>query len=169
MAANNIEIANRLAADLVLVGSLGVNGYSGILRGGIWTRFLRRAGAGRTPEAFYLSDKGLLVRPAAVILDDDENDHPQESSIPTAYNQLVNIHLYVPSTASGKEAAHAARRRIFALLDFERSLWRFTTDDGTLASLKYIDRTGLRDSEEFTATKFTILRYQLRSRHADAT
>lgn len=167
MAANNVEVANKLAADATLVGVLGVNGYSGILQGGVWTRHIKRAGAGKTSEAFYLSDKGRLVRPCAVIPDGDDNDHPQADAIPAAYEQFVQITLYAPATASGKAAIHAARRRINALIDFKLSQWRFTTDDGTLASLDYVGRQSVRDSEEFLGACYSVLRYNLRSRYAD--
>lgn len=169
MAENHEIIANYLAADATLLGSLGVNGYSGILQGGIWTRPLKRQGFGATPEAFWLSDKGRLVRPSAVILDGDDRDHPQALSIPTAYNQEIIIYIHVPSTATGKGKAHDARRRIYNLIDFETSGWRFTTADGTLARLRYDGRIGLRDHEELVGSKYLFLRYEVTSRHADRT
>lgn len=159
--ASNVElIYNHLAVDVTLVGVLGVNGYSGILQGGIWTRPLKREGAGKTTEAFYVSDKGRMLRPAAVIVDRGEAEHAQRDAIPTAYESFPLIYFYAPATATGKTAIRLASKRVFDLLDD----WSFATENGPIAFVRYVDRVGILDSEEFIGTVYDYCRYQIVSR-----
>lgn len=153
-------IHDRLAADATLVGVLGVNGYSGILQGGVWTRPLKREGAGKTPEAFYVSEKGRMLRPAAVIVDRGEVEHPQRDAIPTAYDSFPLIYFYAPATATGKTAIRLASKRVFDLLDD----WTFATENGPIAFVTYVDRVGILDSEEFIGTVYDYCRYRITSR-----
>lgn len=159
--ASNIDIIyDALIADPILVGTLGVNGYSGILQGGVWTRPLKREGAGQTAEAFYTSEKGRMLRPAAVLLDRGDVEHSQRDAIPTAYDAFPLIYFYAPATATGKTAIRLARKRVFDLLDD----WTFVTEYGPIAFVRYVDRVGILDSEEFVGTVYDYCRYQITSR-----
>ena len=159
--ASNVEVvAARLREDSILVGGLGVNGWSGILAGGVWTRRLKREPPGQTPEAFYASDKGRLIRPSAVVLDRGDVPHIQRDAIPSAYIQPIPIYLYAPATASGKADIVAARKRVYYMLNG----WRFTTEDGPVAFVEYRDRVGILDSEEFVEAVYDTLRYEITSR-----
>lgn len=158
---SNIEIVRTmLMNDAPLVGTLGANGYSGILQGGVWTRALKREPPGNTPEAFYASDKGKMIRPAAVLLDRGDTPHPQRAAVPSAYVQSLPIYLYAPATATGKQAMTDARRRIFEILS---DVW-ITTTDGWRGQVLYMDRIGVTDSEEFPEAVYDLLRYRLVSR-----
>lgn len=158
---SNIElIRTTLMDDAALVGTLGASGYGGILQGGVWTRALKREPPGNTPEAFYDSDKGRMIRPSAVLLDRGDTPHRQRAAIPSAYEQTVPIYLYAPATASGKQAMVNARRRIYSLLN---DIW-MTTENGWPGYLMYIDRLGITDSEEFPEAVYDLLRYRLTSR-----
>lgn len=158
---SNIEIIRGiLTSDATLVGSLSSAGYSGILKGGVWSRALKREPPGNTPEAFYESDKGRMIRPSAVVLDRGDLPHRQRMAIPTSYNQRIHIYLYSPATATGKDAMIAARRRIHAILN---NLW-IVTEDAQNGYLSYDERVGVSDSEEFPEAVYDLLRYQLTSR-----
>ncbi len=158
---SNVEIVRSLlVSDPVLVGTVGPDGYSGMLQGGVWTRALKREPPGNTPEAFYDSDKGKMIRPSAVVLDRGDYIHPQRMAIPSAYQQIIPIYLYAPATATGKQAITDARRRIFSLLN---STWIITAD-GMHGVLSYEDRIGVMDSEEFPEAVYDTMRFMLVSR-----
>jgi len=165
---NHEIIAARLEADSILTGSFDVDHYTGIARGGIWTRKLKRNGDGDTPWAFYTSQKGRKIRPSIVVLDDGDSPHPQRDSIPTAYNQVVRIYFYAPATESGKQAIEDMRARVYALIDHEASGgWVFTSAEGPVVFPRYIDRLGRRDSEVFIEAVEDYQRFVLTSRYAN--
>lgn len=158
---SNIEIIKSiLVADLQLVGTIGTSGYSGILQGGVWTRALKRDPPGNTPEAFYDSDKGRMIRTSAVILDRGDAPHRQRMAIPTSYEQTIPIYLYASATASGKNDMISARRRIHELLN---NIW-ITTETNQRGYISYVERVGVTDSEEFPEAVYDLLRYRLTSR-----
>ena len=171
--AENVEIiADYLRADATLLGTFDAlsNSWSGLARGGIWTRKIKRFGAGNTPQAFTAhDDKASMIKPSISIRDMGDTRHRQEDAIPTAYNQFIWIYFYAPALASGKEAVKDMRRRVYELLDFTYSGWRFTTEDGTLARLELVDRRGRHDSETFKEAVEDYQRYQITSRYADIT
>ena len=163
------ELAARLTADATLVGTLGGNGYSGILNGGVWTRPLRREAPGATLEAFYdASFGGKVMRDGvATIVDRGDVPHAQRRAIPSAYESYPTIYLYAGATSTGKATIIAARKRIFELLDHHASDgWTFVTDDGPLAFVEYVDRIGIQNSEEFPEAVFDQCRYRVTSRVA---
>lgn len=158
-------IWTRLSSDSQLVGSYDPNsGYSGYLQGGIWTRPLKREGAGETPEAFSTA-AGRQLRVAAVIVDAGETLHSQESAIPTAYTLFLNIWFYAPATATGKDRMRNAQRRVHELLDD----WTFQTDAGPIAFVSYLSRRGILDSESFPGVVDDYCRYQIITRMSGAT
>lgn len=152
---------NRLRLDATLTGTLSGGQYSGILKGGVWNRPLKREGASHTPEAFYQSEFGKLNRPAAVVVDGGIVPHRQVESIAHAYWSFPRIVLYAPATASGKQALHDAFSRIYDLLHE----WRVTTDESTIATFMFADRTTLLDSEEFIGAVSTVVRFQVTARY----
>lgn len=162
---SNVNIVyGRLMGDAALVGVLGVNGYSGILTGGCWTRRLKRSKPGWTREAFYdAGQKGQVIRPSAVILDRGDSPHAQRDAIPSAYVQPVPIYLYALATDGGKAALSSARNRIYTLLNG----WTFVTANGPVAFVEYVSRQGQLDSEEFTEAVFDVLRFEITSRVAN--
>lgn len=164
MTSNVDLIYQRLATDVVLLGSLGPAGYSGILQGGIYTRPLKAQGRGETLEAFYTTDKGRLLRPSAVIIDRGDSPHPQRDAVPTAYDSFPLIYFYAPAHDTGKTAIRNARERVFDLLHD----WTFITENGPLAFVEYVDRVGLLDSEEFIGAVFDYCRYRVTSRLRNA-
>jgi hypothetical protein len=164
MASNIDIIATMLTADATLVGALGVDGYVGILRGGVWTRRLKRMSPGNTPHAFNgKSEAAQLIRPAAVLIDRGDVPHRQRPAIPSAYVQTIPIYLYAPATATGKEAIKDARYRIWELLD----KYTFVTENGPVAFVEYQERLGILDSEEFPEAVYDTVRYRVTSRLAN--
>lgn len=163
--ASNIEtIHTTLMADTTLVGVLAAGAYPGILQGGVWTRRLKREPPGQTPYAFSSADEaGKLIRPSAVIVDRGDVPHRQRAAIPSAYLQLLPIHIYAPATATGKEVIHDARYRIWELLD----KLRFVTENGPVAFVEYVDRVGCFDSEDFPEAVYDIVRFRITSRIAN--
>jgi hypothetical protein len=163
--ASNVELLyTYLFADATLVGTHGVSGYSGILRGGLWKRPLKQNGFGATPEAFTNGSKGDILMPAAVILDLGDGEHPQQREIPTAYTALPLIYFYAPATDSGKTAIRNAQERVYDLLKD----YVFVTENGPLAFVRYVDRVGILDSEEFIGCVFDYCRYEITSRKRSA-
>lgn len=164
MASNVTYIKDLLLADVILVGTLAMGEYPGILRGGVWERRLKREPPGNTPHAFSGEDEAAkLIRPAAVVLDRGDEPHPQRPAIPSAYYQPVPIYLYAPATGTGKAALKDARRRIWELLhDLV-----FPTEDGPMAFVEYINRQGILDCEEFPEAVQDIVRYRITSRIAN--
>lgn len=161
---SNIEIIHAfLVADPVLVGTYNPSsGYSGHLKGGIWTRPIKREGAGATPEAFS-SAHGRPIRTCAALVDSGENAHSQSRLIPTSYLQTIDIWFYTMPTATGKEELRQAQRRIALLLDG----WTFDTDDGYVGFVRYISRRGMLDSESFIGAVDDYCRYEVVSRRSD--
>lgn len=165
MATTVEKIEERLLADSTLLGVLGLDGYAGILQGGLYTRPLKAEGRGSTPTAFYTSaEKGRLVRPSAVIVDRGDVPHPQQFAVPTAINEFPLIYFYAPAHDSGKAAINDARERVFDLLNE----WSFVTENGPVAFVKYVDRVGILDSEEFIGAVFDYCRYQVTTRLRNA-
>jgi hypothetical protein len=165
MATNVSKLYQLLNADATLVGTLGPNGYSGILQGGLWDRPLKREGAARTEAAFYgESVAAMQVRPSAVILDGGDVPHSQRLAVPQAYVQYIYIYFYAPPTSTGKTKMAEAQKRILVLLD---NLW-FATDDGTMAEVRYINRRGVIESEGFPGVLEDYCRYQIVSRYSNA-
>lgn len=164
MAGNVDAVADLLATDAALVGSKITTPqgsyYSGILRGGVWTRPLKRDAPAATVEAFYAGEKGRMIRPSAVVMDLGDILHPQERWIPSAYVQTVPIYIYAPANNDGKEAIARARARIYDVLQD----YVFATDAGPRAFVAYNDRTGVRDSEEFPEAVLDVVRYRITSR-----
>lgn len=164
MAANVTIIRDMLAADTTLLGTLETDGYTGILRGGVWTRRLKREPPGHTPQAFNGTDEAAkLIRPAAVILDRGDAPHRQRPAIPSAYQQTIPVYVYAPATATGKEEIAAARYRIWELLD----KFVFATENGPMAFVEYVDRVGILDVEEFPEAVCDTMRYRVVSRIAN--
>lgn len=165
METNVAKLYHLLAADTALVGTLGPNGYSGILQGGLWDRPLKREGAARTEAAFYgESVAAMQVRPSGVILDGGDLPHNQRLSIPQAYVQYIYVYFYAPPTSTGKTKMAEAQRRIMVLLD---DTW-FKTDDGPMAEVRYINRRGIVESEGFPGALEDYCRYQIVSRYSNA-
>lgn len=163
------ELQARLVADATLVGTLGINGYSGLLNGGVWTRPLRREPPAATEEAFYTASTGgkAMRNGVCVIVDRGDQPHRQESAVPGAYTAVPYVYLYAGATAAGKAAIIAARKRIYVLLDHDASDgWTFETDEGPIAFVEYVDRIGIQNSEEFPEAVFDYCRYRVTSRHA---
>lgn len=157
-------IATRLRTDASLVGALSSGSYAGLLKGGVWTRPLKREAPGDTPEAFRdVPGLGKVIKPSAVVLDRGDAPHPQRPWIPSAFEQTVPVYLYAPATAGGKEAIALARVRIWELLD----KYRFTTDNGPVAFVAYVSRVGIFDSEEFPEAVYDTLTYRVTSRIAN--
>jgi hypothetical protein len=154
-------IYDRLRLDPVLTGTLTAGQYTGILKGGVWTRPLKREGAAATPEAFYDAAQGKMNRPAAVVVDGGMAVHRQIEAIPHAYVSLPRIVLYAPAGQGGKNAMNTAFSRIYDLLHN----YRFLTEENTYASLVFADRTTLLDSEEFIGALSSIMRFQVTSRY----
>lgn len=163
---NNVDIIQSyLMTDPTLVGMLDEpeGRYTGIIQGGIWTRRLKREPPGHTPYAFYVTEKGKMIRSvSAVIVDAGDSPHAQRRAIPSAYTQIVPIYLYASATATGKLAIKEARQRIYDLIVGEE--WRFQTEDGPWAFLEYVDRTGILDSEDFSEAVYDTVRYRITSR-----
>lgn len=154
-------VYNRLRLDSTLVGTLSGGQYSGILKGGVWNRPLKREGAAATPEAFFQSINGKGIRPAAVVVDGGMTPHRQREAIAHAYNSFPRVFLYAHAGAGGKSAIESAVSRIYDLLHD----YRFVTDEGPYASLLFADRTPVLDSEEFIGAKSTVMRFQVTSRY----
>lgn len=171
--AENLElVAAYLRTDAELLGTFDApsNSYTGLARGGIWTKKLKREGAKDTAIAFTtLQDGAKMIKPAIVLMDRGDNEHRQSDAIPTAYNQYIWVYYYAPAFDSGKEAIKLMRRRVYELLDFTMSGWRFETEDGPLARLKLLDRRGRMDSETFKEAVEDYQRFELTSRYADVT
>jgi hypothetical protein len=158
----NIElIKNYLLSDSVLAGSLNpTTGYSGLAKGGVWDRRLKREKPGNTPTAFEGEERAYIIRPSVVVRDSGDTPHRQEEAIPTAYNQVVHIYFFAMATQSGKDDIAAMRQRVYQLLDHKASQgWVFTGDDGIVRFMDYAGRVGVHDSE--------IFKYRLTSRHFD--
>lgn len=163
MASNVDMIYARLMADATLVGILSGGNYTGTLSGGVWTRRLKREGAQATSLAFD-SNKAKLIRFTATIVDFGDEDHPQELSIPTAYEQEVRIYIYGLATQTGKERIKVARKRIHSLLND----WNFVSEDGPIAFVKWSRRSGIADSEEFSEAIFDVCYFEITSRYENA-
>lgn len=159
MIADNIY--ERLKNDATLTGSLSGGQYTGILKGGVWDRPIKREGPAATTEAFYQSINGANLRPCAVVLDGGQTPHFQEESIPHAYNSMPLITLFATASRSGKTALDSAASRIYVLLHN----WSFVTNEGPVAFVRFADRTGVRDSEEFIGGISCAIRYQVTSRY----
>lgn len=158
---NATYIKDALMADSTLVGSLVAGEYGGILRGGVWTRRLKREPPGNTPYAFSgEDDQAKLIRPAAVVLDRGDEPHPQRPAVPSAYIQSLPIHIYAPATATGKGDIKDARKRIWTVLDG----LVFPTEDGPMAFVEYVNRQGVLDCEEFPEAVYDVVRYRITSR-----
>lgn len=168
---SNIDaLRDRLLADATLVGTLGLNGYSGILNGGVWTRPLRREPPGATEDAFYTTAMGgkAIRNGVCVIVDRGDREHRQFKAIPGAYVAERSIFIYAGATTTGKEVIAAARKRIYELLDHRASDgWTFVTDDGPIAFVEYAERVGVQNSEEFPEAVFDYCRYRITSRMAE--
>lgn len=160
MATNLDKLYNQLAADATLLGTLGVNGYAGLLQGGLYTRPLKETGPAATATAFYPGG----VRCSAVLVDFGDVPHPQRDAVPHAYVQFVYVYFYAPATASGKADLDDARHRVFVLLDD----WWFHTDDGPWAEVKFLNRRGVVESEAFPGAVEDYCRYQITSRYTNA-
>lgn len=164
MASNIEQIYTRLTTDAILVGTLDGDGYSGLLQGGVWNRPLKREPPGDTPQAFYPSERGRMLRASAVVIDRGDQPHPQEDAIPSAYVQRIWVYLYAPATRTGKDQVVQARYRVWDLLND----WNFVTERGPVAFVKYSDRVGMFDSEEFPEAVYDLTRYNVTSRNANA-
>jgi hypothetical protein len=154
----------RLKNDPTLVGTISGGGqYTGILRGGIWDRPLKREGAARTPEAFYVTEFGKLNRTAGVVLDGGRNPHRQVESIPHASWSFPRVVLYAQATAGGKAAIEQAFSRIYDLLHH----WRTPIPEtpNTTVVFEFADSTPVLDSEEFIGAVSTVVRYQATYRY----
>ena len=169
MAENINIIADYLRSDADLLGSLDGDHYIGYAQGGIWTRRLQRDGDfGLTPEAFYVSDKGRMIRPSIVVLDRGDVPHRQRQAIPSSYIQTVHVYYYAPATESGKAAIVNMRRRVYELIDHEASGgWVFASEDGPVVFVNLITRFGRRDSETYPEAVEDYQQYALTSRYAD--
>jgi hypothetical protein len=172
MTTNLDLIKDRLIADATLLGSLDVTGgnhYSGIAKGGVWTRKLKRLSPGATPQAFAdtTDDQTLIIRPSIVLLDRGDKPHRQRAAIPGAYNQSVWIYFYGPATQAGKDAIASMRQRVYELIDHDASGWTFQTAGGPVAFVQLVDRNGTHDSETFKEAVEDFQRYQVTSRYAN--
>jgi hypothetical protein len=154
-------IAQRLRSDATLVGTLSGESYTGILKGGVWTRRLKREPPGDTPAAFYQSDKGRMIKPSAVVLDGGERRHEAEGAIHGAYRQTVRIFLYAPATASGKQAIHDAADIIWSLVSFLPSGWAIPLPNGNSGFASLLSRTGIAESEQFSEAVFDVLSFEI--------
>lgn len=154
-------IYDYLRTDPVLVGTLAAGQYTGILTGGIWDRPLKREGASHTPEAFYQSEIGKMNRPAGVILDGGMSPHRQVEAIPHAYWSFPRVILYAPASRNGKIAIESAFGRIYDLLHE----WWVQTDELSYADVRFADRTGIIDNEEFIGAVSATVRFQVTSRY----
>jgi hypothetical protein len=163
-----LGIYDRLRADATLVGSFVGGAYTGILQGGVWDIPLKRDGPRNTEAAFYLTQKGRMIRPTAVVLDDGDEPHGQADAVPTAYEGTVTVQLFCPPTAGGKAAMWSATDRIITLLYggggyrwlIAPSLWAIV--DGDQPS-----RDGQHDSETIVGAKEDRLFVTVRSRRRD--
>jgi hypothetical protein len=158
-------IASRLRNDPTLTGTLSGESYTGILKGGVWTRRLKREPPGETPEAFYVSSRGKIIKPSAVVLDGGEQRHQAVTAIHGAYRQIIRIYLYATATQSGKDAIENAFERIYELLDFSASGWTLGLTATSTGFLVFQGRTGLAESEQFSEAVFDILAFDLIARH----
>ena len=160
---DNLTVPTDFATKPLVGPYTGGNGYTGYLQGGIYDKPLRREKPAATPDAFWQSAHGQALRPSAVIRDRGDVQHPQEAWVPGAFDQMVLVYFYAQGVATGKQAIHDAARRARELLD----QWRFTTEFGTVAFVKYIDRLGLQDSEEFIGGIFDYCRFRITTRYGN--
>lgn len=168
MATNQKIIRDRLANDSLLGGTLNGTSWTGLARGGIYDKKIKRSGAGSTPYAFDQTQAGVLViKPCIVVLDRGDGPHVQRNSIPSAYTQSIYVYFYASATSSGRDAIAAMRKRTFDLLDEQASGWIFASEGGPMVFCYYAERLGVRDDEVFPEAVIDYQRYRLTSRYAN--
>jgi len=141
------KLMERIATDSALAGV-----PESVLTGGVYDRELKRTGPGSTPAAF--SDDGH-AKPAAVIT--DQGDNADTLGPGGAYLAFPWIYLYALRTDNGKLAVANAWDLLFSRLHG----WRFTTANGTGATVTVIGRLGRRDDQDDTTRVVDGMRLQV--------
>lgn len=124
------RIHSRLSAD----GTLGF-----LLSGGIYTREIKREGAGNTPAAFDVDGDPL---PAAVVTDGTDEQTPFGPD--GSFQSFPWIYVYAPPHDTGKATIANAWDQMYSLLH----RWRFATGNGTDVEVQVIGRLGVMDEPD---------------------
>ena len=135
--------------------------YTGIARGGIWTREPKpydpadRRGA--TPTAFD-AEEGGLIRPCIWVTEESQINHYQFQRITQATDVGILVWYYAPSHNNGNIALEEMDRRVCKLLDD----YHFTTNRGFGAQARWSFHYGARDNHrQFPGSRVAFTRFYI--------
>lgn len=153
MATLQRAIADRLSADSALTGAQPTGlGFT------VFDRWLIPSGPGATPGAFDATQGNRLKR-SIVVLDGGEVAHagqPRPGHDGRRWDSYPQTYLFAEAHANGKAAAHAAARRIEALLIG----WEVTIDGGQRVAFIDVELRALEDSDQWPGNIVLMARWR---------